>query len=95
MSDGVMPFAELRPLENSGSCLNEAAAHSITKMFSLLLERGAKLENAVPLHRAASVPLGERIPMMEYSVRFGVDVDGPDKRGGHTQYGTPLHYAVL
>lgn len=73
-------------------------------MFSLLLSHGAELENAKPLHAAAGIgpnkPPGERIPMMEYLVRLGYDVNEIDdtiKFGnfGQGQYGAPLQYAVV
>ncbi|ORX94100.1 ankyrin repeat-containing domain protein [Clohesyomyces aquaticus] len=89
---------DMRPAENMGCCLNDAAAYSTPEMFALLLEYGAKLENAIPLHFAAGYGLDaaprERIPMMEYLIGLGVDVNGLDQKSNHAQYGTPLQCAI-
>lgn len=93
----------IRPIPNSGMALNAAAASGTPEIFALLLSHGAILSNAIPLHRAAGVrpevPAGSRIPMMEYLLGLGLDVNAIDDAarrgaGGQGQYGTPLHYAV-
>ncbi|KAF2189325.1 hypothetical protein K469DRAFT_701963 [Zopfia rhizophila CBS 207.26] len=97
-------FWRIRPIQNSGSALNAAAASHTPEIFALLLSHGAIISNAIPLHYAAgvgpNVPPGSRIPLMEYLVGLGLDVNSIDdavRQGdvGHGQHGTPLHYAVM
>ncbi|KAI9801601.1 MAG: hypothetical protein M1825_003280 [Sarcosagium campestre] len=79
----------------SGQALNRAAASSTTTVFELLLEKGARLEDSDPLHAAATCNAdGERIPMMAYLLKKGVDINSLDDRRGPLGLGTPLHHAV-
>lgn len=91
---------KVRPAPDSGEALNCAATYSTPEMIQLLLSHGAVLENAVPLHFAAhghaNAPPGAMIPMMEYLLGLGLDINEMDLaiRGGMGQYGTPLHCAI-
>ena len=94
---------ETRLVSNSGGILNEAAAYCTPQVFALLLEHGAVLSNSIALHYAAgrpkSVPPGDRIPMMEYLLGLGVDINEPDDiiqiaEDGRGRRGTPLMYAL-
>lgn len=83
----------------SGRALNAAAERSTPAVFALLLAKGARLENAMPLHSAMSAihrAPGERIPMIEYLVQtLKCDVDALDHElSSHHQLGIPLHYAI-
>jgi ankyrin repeat protein len=98
-----------RPLPNSGWMLNEAAMVCSPEIFALLLEHGARIDgvDAVPLHFAAGqgpspygVPYSDRIPMLEYLVGLGLDVNAVDDAikiadDGRGQHGAPLEYAVM
>jgi len=101
------PIAQRRPQQNSGWNLDSAATHRTPDIFALLLSYGARLENAIPLHHAAGsgpsphgLPRTTRMPMLEYLVGLGLDVNAldtgettaPDGRG---RTGTPLQYDVL
>ena len=91
----LSPQPDSTPVPNSGSSLNCAASVATPDVFDLLLQRGAKLENSQPLHMAAaSQEDSERIPMMEYLVGKGVDVNGSDEARGFRAVGPPLFYAV-
>lgn len=89
------PQPDSTPVSDSGSALNCAASVATPEVFDLLLQHGAKIENSQPLHMAAA---GEedagRIPMMEYLVGKGVDVDGSDETMGFRAVGPPLFYAI-
>lgn len=101
------PLSQVRSIPNSGSTLNAAAAWSTPETFALLLSSGADISNAIPLHHAAGCgpsPCGllrcSRIPMLEYLVRLGLDVNSMDDAitipaNGRGRVGTPLQYAVL
>ena len=85
------------PLFDSGAVLDTAASIATPEVFALLLQHGAKLQNSLPLHAAAastSKSDGESIPLMEYLLELGVDIDGSDEARGFTALGTPLQYAV-
>lgn len=83
------------PVPNSGSSLNCAASVATPEVFDLLLQHGAKLENSQPLHMAAAGQEDAgRIPMMEYLVGKGVDVNGSDEARGFRAVGPPLFYAI-
>lgn len=90
----------VRPVHNSGAALNSAAAHSTPEIFSLLLAHGAILSNAFPLHHAVVVarehPPGSQIPMLEYLLTLGLDIDAMDDgvSFGWGVIGTPLHHAI-
>src|SRR5438876_824959 len=72
--------------------LNRAAAFCTPEIFALLLSYGANILNAIPLHYAAgisreyprgpSIPPnivpGSRVPMLEYLVGLGLDVNAMD-----------------
>ncbi|OCK73182.1 ankyrin, partial [Lepidopterella palustris CBS 459.81] len=85
------------PDQNSGCALNVAANCSTPAVFDLLLDRGARIENSIPLHRAAESsdrPSGERIPMMEHLIKLGIDVNGDDHVRGMYSRGKPLKCAA-
>lgn len=83
------------PVSNSGSALNCAASVATPEVFDLLLQHGAKIENSQPLHMAAaSQEDSGRIPMMEYLIGKGVDVNGSDEARGLQAVGPPLFYAI-
>ena len=89
------PQPDSIPIPNSGSALNCAASVATPKVFELLLQHGATLEDSQPLHMAAaSQEDAERIPMMEYLVGKGVDVNASDEARGFQAVGPPLLYAV-
>ncbi len=82
-------------MSDSGSALNCAAAVGTLAVFELLLRHGARIENSQPMHMAAaSEEDAGRIPMMEYLVGKGVDVNGSDGARGVRAVGPPLLYAV-
>jgi ankyrin repeat protein len=98
----------LRPEPNSYWTLNQAATLCSPEIFALLLAHGADLNGAIPLHHAAghgpsAAPNGfqseSRIPMLEYLVGLGIDINAMDDKIRTTGYGcpydgTPLSYAV-
>ncbi|KAF2108166.1 ankyrin repeat-containing domain protein [Lophiotrema nucula] len=99
------PVDQIRPIGNSGLALNEAAAKCTPEILGLLVQHGAVLSNSVALHRAAgvppSIPPGERIPMLEYLVGLGLDVNAMDDAikvadddAGRGQWGSPLQYSI-
>lgn len=89
------PQPDSAPVTNSSSTLNCAASVATPEVFDLLLEYGAKIENSQPLHMAAaSQEDSERIPMMEYLVGKGVDVNGSDEARGFQAVGSPMFYAI-
>ena len=89
------PQPDTAPVPNSGAALNCAASVAAPEVFNLLLEYGAKIENSQPLHMAAaSQEDSGRIPMMEYLVGKGVDVNGNDEARGFQAVGPPLLYAI-
>ena len=101
LPQGYPPFAHngIDYDHQSSRALDATAECSTPTIFEMLLDRGAKLENALPLHAALGStrrPAGERIPMMEYLVsKRHCDVNALDaKVPDHHQLGTPLHYAV-
>lgn len=66
------------------------------------MRNGADISNGIPLHYAARGLREQRcsgIPMMEYLIGLGADVNAMDDvvgvRGGRGQRGTPLQYAIL
>ncbi|KAF2277837.1 ankyrin [Westerdykella ornata] len=93
------PLYLIHPIPNSGWALNAAAAFSTPEIFALLLSYGADISNAIPLHYAVrtspkEVP-GSRIPMLEYLVGLGLDINAMDDADdGLGQHGTPLQHAV-
>ncbi|KAH8726150.1 ankyrin repeat-containing domain protein [Phaeosphaeriaceae sp. PMI808] len=102
------PIFKVRPIPNSPCALNFAAAYCTPETFALLLSYGANISKAIPLHYAAghgpslydSTSSGSRIPMLEYLVGLGLDVNAMDDAikiadDGRGQVGTPLQYAVL
>lgn len=108
------PGYQIRPISKSGSALNAAAAHCTPEIFALLLSHGADISYAMPLHCAAgtahrthpdsrtryNIPSGDRIPMLEYLVGLGLDVNASDDAikiadDGRGQHGTPLQYADM
>ena len=83
------------PIPNSGSTLNCAASVATPKVFDMLLHYGAKLESSQPLHMAAaSQEESGSIPMMEYLIGKGVDVNASDEARAFQAVGPPLFYAV-
>ncbi|KAF2036802.1 ankyrin [Setomelanomma holmii] len=98
----------IRPETNSYWTLNQAAAFCTPQVFALLLEHGADVNAAIPLHYAAgtglppspdNLPISSRIPMLEYLVGLGIDVNAMDdairtEGYGCAYDGTPLSYAV-
>ncbi|KAI9815162.1 MAG: hypothetical protein M1832_005564 [Thelocarpon impressellum] len=79
----------------SGDALNAAAAVSSVEVFKLLLERGARLDWAWPLHAAAHAGRGaERIPMMAFLLELGVDVNSYNPAWPF-YHGTPLIHCAL
>ncbi|KAH0542497.1 hypothetical protein FGG08_003093 [Glutinoglossum americanum] len=79
---------------SSGVVLEGAVYYSSIVVFDLLLERGAELENSLPLHSAAEWQSDRRIPMMEHLLELGVDMNGSDDKRRLHGWGTPLHYAI-
>jgi hypothetical protein len=84
--------------------VDEEGLGNTSVIFALLLEHGAVLSNSIALHRASGVPRtvppGERIPMLEYLVGLGLDINAMDDAikiadDGRGQRGTPLHYAIV
>jgi ankyrin repeat protein len=95
----IEPEAEKRPVPNWKAILNTAAERCTSDTFALLLEHGADLSRADPLHHAAGVPSnhppGERIPMLEYLGGLGLDVNAiADTNRPIGLRGTPLQYAI-
>lgn len=91
------PQPRASPVTNSGAVLDTAASVASPETFGLLLQRGADLENSLPLHAAAasaSKTDDESIAMMEYLLQLGIDIDGSDETRGFRALGTPLHYAI-
>ena len=79
----------------SSVCLDKAASLSSVAVFDLLLKHGAVQENSTPLHSAAGAGIdGERIPMMDYLIKAGYDVNATDEARITRLLGTPLHYAI-
>ncbi|RYP91393.1 hypothetical protein DL770_002438 [Monosporascus sp. CRB-9-2] len=86
------------PLDRqSGAALTSAAAHGNIEVIDLLLENGATLEWATPLHAALSVPGAWRRnrSAFEHLLRLGAD---PNKNiqfdfGNLWEMGTPLLWA--
>ncbi|KAF2735294.1 ankyrin, partial [Polyplosphaeria fusca] len=98
------PIFQIRPIPNSGSALNTAASFCTPEIFALLLSYGADISNAIPLHSAVGQPLHvvpeSRIPMLEYLLGLGLDINAMDDAikiadDGRGQHGTPLQYAVM
>lgn len=92
----LSPQPDSAPLPDSGSALNCAASVATPQVFDLLIRHGAKLANSQPLHMAAASPEDAgRIPMMEYLLSKGCDVNASDEeaRGFHA-VGPPLLYAI-
>jgi ankyrin repeat protein len=79
---------------NSGDALEAAAGYGSIDVLNLLLERGAKLENCIALHRAAESKEKGRIPMMERLLQLGMDINGSDSIIGNWAMGPPLFYAI-
>jgi hypothetical protein len=101
------PIAQMRPISNCGWTLNRAAAFCTPEIFALLLAHGTDIRNATPLHYAAGYvrpsddpPISSRIPMLEYLVGLGLDINSPEDavtipEDGRGRVGTPLAYAML
>ena len=94
MGPNVVFQTGIEPVPDSGMALQCAAAWSTIGSLDLLLEHGAKLENSFPLHAAAGMNC-ERIQMMAHLIKLGVDVNSCDFARVRSQYGTPLHCAVI
>ena len=91
----VDPQPDSAPVPSSGSALNCAASVATPQVFDLLLQHGAKIENSQPLHLAAAGQEDSwRIPMMEYLIEKGVDVNGSDEARDLRAVGPPLVYAI-
>lgn len=91
----LSPQPDSTPIPNSGYTLNCAASVATPEVFDLLLRNGAKLENSQPLHMAAASQEDTgRIPMMEYLIGKGVDVNRSDEARGFQAVGPPLFYAI-
>lgn len=93
----LSPQPDASPLSDSGAVLDTAASIASPEVFALLLQHGAKLQNSLPLHAAAastSKSDGESIPLMEYLLELGVDINGSDEARGFAALGTPLLYAI-
>ncbi|TPX09900.1 uncharacterized protein E0L32_008922 [Thyridium curvatum] len=81
-----------------GAALEKAAVWCSTSMIDLLLSHGAKLEYAIPIHRAAwshSIRHNmDRAAMISHLVELGVDINGLDtnQRRINYQRGTPLSF---
>ncbi|KAH7068647.1 ankyrin repeat-containing domain protein [Paraphoma chrysanthemicola] len=101
--------SERRPEPNSYWTLNLAAACCSPEIFASLLSYGADLNKAIPLHYAAghghwaadheTLPIGSRIPMLEYLTGLGLDINAMDDVIESSGYGmrpegTPLSHAV-
>ncbi|KAG6988920.1 hypothetical protein G7Y79_00068g096190 [Physcia stellaris] len=81
------------PLTNSGACLYQAAAKSTPAVIELLLRGGAKMENSRPLH--AAVRRGkEAIPMLEYLLDLGCDIESLADPCDQFSVGTPLESVI-
>ena len=95
----IEPQVDKRPAPNWKAILNTAAERCTPDTFAILLEHGADLSRADPLHHAAGVPSnhppGERIPMLEYLVGLGLDINAiADTTRPVGLRGTPLQYAI-
>ncbi|KAF6225512.1 hypothetical protein HO133_009512 [Letharia lupina] len=89
------PQPDSAPVPDSGSTLDCAASAATPATFDLLLQHGAKLENSQALHMAAaSQEDAGRIPMMEYLLRKGCDINAGDEARGFQAVGPPLFYAI-
>ena len=79
-----------------GAALNAAAAFASVDMLNFLLERGARLELAQPLHSAASStkPDGDRFAMIDRLLELGVDANAPGDYLGPHREGTPVQHAL-
>ncbi|KAI9746561.1 MAG: hypothetical protein M1818_000274 [Claussenomyces sp. TS43310] len=77
--------------------LDDAAYHGSFAIISLLLSRGAKLEESHALH-CATVSEAAGIPTMEFLLGLGCDINAQamtTRRPVRSQYlGTPLHVAA-
>ncbi|KAI1084483.1 ankyrin repeat-containing domain protein [Whalleya microplaca] len=64
----------------SGEALNNAAVRCQPRIIDLLIEHGAKLEYARPIHRAALAhsEQNDRRPMIQHLIDLGVDLNGGD-----------------
>jgi ankyrin repeat protein len=97
----------MRPISSCGWTLNRAAAFCTLEIFTLLLTHSADIRNATPLHYAAGYgrspddpPISNRIPMLEYLVGLGLEVNAPDdavtiSEDDRGRVGTPISYAVM
>lgn len=81
-------------ITTSGTPLNQAAEKGNITAFDILLKYGARLENSMALHEAASTCHGLQIPMMKHLLALGLDVNGSDKGKRRGTLGTPLFYAI-
>ncbi|KAH7114996.1 ankyrin repeat-containing domain protein [Dendryphion nanum] len=88
-------------IPDSGAILDHVVSTGRIDRAALLISYGADVSNGVPLHWAAmgcDQSKCSGIPMMEYLVSLGADVNAFDDalsvRGGLGQKGTPLQYAI-
>lgn len=82
------------PSSDSSGALAQAIINCGTDIVDILIEHGANLEKGLALHRALKRQPGDRIPMMEYLLHLGIDINHfgwtlPLKYGG-----TALHLAA-
>lgn len=73
------------PVACSGAVFDTAASTTSLEDLTPLLQHGANTENSLPLHVAAasaSKADDESVPMAEYLLQLGTDVDGSDEARG-------------
>ncbi|KAE8356100.1 ankyrin repeat-containing domain protein [Aspergillus coremiiformis] len=83
---------------DSMDVINAAAAKASVAVMELLISHGARLGQATPLHAAAwsnLKPDSDRIPMIEFLLRTGLDINCVDHVRGPYCRGRPLDYAVM
>ncbi|KAI4177320.1 MAG: hypothetical protein LQ346_007701 [Caloplaca aetnensis] len=82
--------------------LDVAAMHGSLETAKMLVDHGAKIEaGSAALHAAAKGDAPDRIPVMEFLIEIGADVNGlaadltgPSEARRSSRKGTPLHSAT-
>jgi ankyrin repeat protein len=83
-----------RPLDTAASCCSP-------EIIKALIANGAQLSKSNALHRAATSKSPDRIPVLQFLLDQGMDVNALEYLDaeygiapGNRNFGTPLHYAV-
>ena len=80
--------------------LDAAAASSTPTVFQILLDHGARMEDANPLHAAANARGEGRLAMVDFLLGKGLEINAMETYPETSCVdscgilGTPLHYAV-